>query len=201
MKYFIVAFILSGISYQIQAQELSKKDLLNSWESPAIRSSVEQPSLKNKNFATALSVGASVGTIYFFRYVSQHHLYNPQAIGTAFAMAFLAPGTGYLYTGNVDDFLLHALYRVGGFSAFYLGGIIITESEGSIFELSLENPIWGFMISTIGAGIMLDSIWKDFTGVRKKVDEYNQNLMNRVQISPVINPLTKTVGVGLRVSL
>ena len=201
MKYLFAIIIVWGTSFEVQAQGFSKSDFSINPTLQITDLGIDSPKLKHKSIATGLSVFTSVTFVYYVRYLMKNNIHTNASIALGVGLFLTVPGTGYLYTNNTNDYLLHSLYRAGGLLIFSLGVDNVTEKDGSFFKLQFGEPFIGFMLATVGAGVMIHYIWKDFTGVRKKVDEYNQNLMNRVQISPVINPLTKTVGVGLRVSL
>lgn len=201
MKYLFTIIIVWGSSFEVQAQGFSKSNFSINPTLQMTDLGVDSPKLKHKSIATGLSVCTSVTFVYYVRYLIKKNIHTNPSIALGVGLFITAPGTGYFYTNNADDYLLHSLYRAGGLLIFSLGVDNVTDKDGSFFKLQFGEPFIGFMIATVGAGVMIHYIWQDFTGVRKKVDEYNQNLMSRVHISPVINPINKTLGFGLRVSL
>lgn len=201
MKRLSLAIILSLLCIQIQAQSLSSSDFSISPTLQITDLGVDSPKLKHKSIATGLSVFTSATFVYYVRYLIKENIHTNPSIALGVGLFITAPGTGYFYSNNADDYLLHTLYRAAGLYIFSLGVDNVTEKDGSFFKLQFGEPFIGFMLATVGAGLMIHYIWQDFTGVRKKVDEYNQNLMNRVQVVPILDPINKSTGVTLRVSL
>ena len=205
MKNWIFVLLFLGVAIQVEAQSLTKDDFLFNQKISLVSQQNQPVNLKNKNIATAISVGATISSYFLYG-----AMINAGNGGMVFPIAALfvlvtAPSTGYLYSYNNDDFWRNTLHRTIALGIAVTGAFIIVVS---VFDdLFAENADSNPGAVTIGSLFMIGgmswfyiSTFRDFIVVRKKVDEYNQNLLTRVQITPILDPVNKTAGVGFRVN-
>lgn len=205
MKYLIPILLLLGLSTSLKAQLLSRQHFLPPKDYSFVSQDTEKTELKNKNVATIISVGATVSSYYLYGALVNAGGGNTFVTLSALFILVSAPSAGYLYSYNNDDFWRNTLHRTIAVGITTTGAIILfVDLLDDIFDEEESNPA----AVTIGSALMIGgATWffvstiRDFIVVRKKVDEYNQSLMNRVQITPMLDPVSKTVGVGLRVSI
>ena len=165
-----------------------------------------QPQLKNKNVALAISVGATIASYFINSAVTNSGSPNTLTALTATFIFITAPSAGYIYSDNWDDFWRNSGHRliaagvvtVGMF--IWLGsaldGLFDEEDDGS----NGAGLAAGSIIMVTGGVLFYFSTFRDFIQVRKKVDEYNSKLLNRVELIPVLDPVNSAAGLGFRVN-
>lgn len=151
-----------------------------------------------------MSVGSTLGSYLLYLALVSSESEN-YFLYTFNSLALLAsPALGYLYTNNWNDFWDSVAKRFVGRLVMGAGAIIlIVESLDNLW--SNEDP--NGLVIAAGLGLVLaGSIYnitltfRDFRQVRTRVEEYNEGLIQSLQIMPAIDPINKSLGVGLRIN-
>ena len=206
MKKCILALFILGFTAPVNAQLMTKQDFLGNSYTLYPTQHEQDIELKNKNIATLLSLGSTIASYYISGAIINIDSGNPLLALTSLFVIVSAPSAGYLYSGNNDDFWRNTLHRTIAIGTATTGLVILlVNSFDSIFSDNEASNSGANLFASIlfigGTSWFFISTVRDFIVVRNKVDEYNQNLLNRVQIAPIVDPVHKTAGVGLRVNL
>lgn len=160
--------------------------------------------LKNPNTAMWMSVGSTIGSYLLYASIISAESESVFLYTFTSLSMLAAPALGYLYTDNWNDFWDSVARRFIGRLVLGAGALIVlVESLDNIWSNEEPNDL----VIAAGVGLMLGGAiynirltFRDFKQVRTRVDEYNEGLVQSVQIMPAIDPVNKSIGVGFRVN-
>lgn len=163
-----------------------------------------EPQLKNPNTAMWISVGSTIGSYLAIAILSSTPNPNQPALQLFSLTLLAAPALGYLYTNNWNDFWNSVSRRFVGRLVMATGAVVFVLGA---FDALLDDDEWNSAATITGLGLMLVGgiyniriTFNDFRQVRTRVDEYNESLIQSVQVMPAVDPVNKAVGLGFRVN-
>lgn len=164
----------------------------------------ETVKLKNPNTAMWISVGSSIGSYFLFAALTTANSENFVLYSIANIGVLVSPALGYLYTDNWNDFWSSVSRRLVGRLIMAAGAlIVIIESFDNWFgEDDADDLIiaGGLALMLGGAIHNLTVTFRDYRQVRTRVEEYNENLVQSVQIMPAVDPINRAIGIGFRLN-
>jgi|GEM_PF-4287424 len=164
----------------------------------------ESQTLKNPNTALWISLGSTIVSLGIVSNLLPAENNQGLKLTASVLLLSASPATGYLYTNNRNDFLKNSAIRVGLFVG-YLGltRLILERSVNDVADegtLGADNIFLSATILAAFGTLFINTTFRDFRRVRSRVHEYNGKLAQSVQILPLIDPVSKVYGAGLRVN-
>lgn len=200
-KFWVIIFLCIGLSHTTYAQYSISN---HSQSAIDLAKFASEPQLKNPNTAMWMSIGATVGAYIVVPILFSIEGGSYVAAAAGLFVLITAPSVGYLYSLNEQEFWRNSGVRLLGTGIFTIGSFIFFVSAfDSLFSGENENTggeIFGSILMLGGAGIFIYSTFRDFINVRKKVVEYNDSLVQSIEVGPILDPVTNVYGAGIRIN-
>ncbi len=198
-KIWLFVILFGAVSTSTFAQV---KPITSDYNSVELARFASEAQFKNPNSAMWISIGAT-----FTSYIVGPLLMSAgsfAAVSAGFFVIIVAPSTGYIYIDNKREFWRNSGARFLGVSLAAIGTTILFvsafESIGSSESSGGVDEVLGSVLVLGGVGLFVYSTFRDFIHVRRKTKEYNNSLVQSVNIQPVIDPINSTVGLGFRLN-
>ncbi len=159
--------------------------------------------MKKPGRAVLISVGATITTFFISPVLLSNDVLYTASLLTVLALFSLAPGAGYLYINNTDQFIKGGIQRGLSILAFSTGGLIVLVSA---FDELFENDddpnslayVLGFGLMLSGFAFYVYTSFRDFIGVHRDTKLYNEERTLSLRLIPVVDPIHSVYGAGLQ---
>ncbi|MBO6537063.1 MAG: hypothetical protein JJ966_12640 [Balneolaceae bacterium] len=159
--------------------------------------------VKKPSRAVLISVGATLGTFIISPILLNNDVLYPASLFTVLALYSFAPGAGYLYINDRNQFFKGGIQRGLSILAMGTGGLIVLISYFEVIFSEDDNPntlvtAFGYGLMLYGLGFYVYTSFRDFIGVHRDTKRYNEERNLSLKILPVIDPVHSVYGAGLQ---
>ncbi|MBO6794704.1 MAG: hypothetical protein JJ895_12400 [Balneolaceae bacterium] len=160
--------------------------------------------VKNPGKALFYSVGATLATFVVSPILLNSDVFYTASFLAVLAMFSFAPGAGYLYIEDSDQFLKGGVQRGLSILALGAGGLILVASLfDDLFEEDGDSNdaayLLGYGLMLSGFGFYVYTTFRDFIGVYRDTNRYNQERNLSIRLAPVVDPVNSVYGAGFQI--